>query len=182
MSVSLRPAPQRLGPRSRGGGWGAAAAASSCSWVEAAAVEVFLQATSRRPQNVSVSSPADGDHTIPWWWDPLAQQARAFRLAGFIAVLLPHVLKTSAGAHHGADGYGPFDDYDYRTIAEGPAASVGRVWCAEGSALEATLSALANDRTADTEVQSRSSIPEARAFPRSGGRPRSRPPGRRAPR
>jgi alpha-amylase len=48
----------------------------------------------------------------PWWYDHVASQARAFRLAGFTAVLLPPVLKTNAGAFPGADGYGVFDDYD----------------------------------------------------------------------
>ncbi len=57
-------------------------------------------------------APVDGDHRVPWWWDHLADQARAMRLAGFSAVLLPPVLKTSAGSFPGADGYGPFDDYD----------------------------------------------------------------------
>jgi alpha-amylase len=61
---------------------------------------------------VSVPSPADGDKSVPWWWDHLAAQANAFRLAGFTAVLLPPVLKTASGAQPGADGYGPFDDYD----------------------------------------------------------------------
>jgi alpha-amylase len=42
----------------------------------------------------------------------LASQANALRQAGFTAVLLPPVLKTNAGAFPGADGYGPFDDYD----------------------------------------------------------------------
>src|SRR5207302_628438 len=53
-----------------------------------------------------------GDATTPWWWDHLAAQASSLRLSGFTAVLLPPVLKTSAGAFQGADGYGPFDDYD----------------------------------------------------------------------
>mgnify|MGYP001156657193 CR=1 FL=1 len=73
---------------------------------------VLLQAAYRRAKGVSVPSPADGDQRVAWWWDWLAAQAHALRLAGFTAVLLPPVLKTSAGAATGADGYGPFDDYD----------------------------------------------------------------------
>jgi hypothetical protein len=49
---------------------------------------------------------------MPWWWDHLAAQARALSLAGFTAVWLPPVLKTASGSGLGADGYGPFDDYD----------------------------------------------------------------------
>src|SRR5437899_3016920 len=73
---------------------------------------VLLQAAYRRRKGDSVPSPADGNAAIPWWWDHLADQANALRLSGFTAVLLPPVVKTSAGAHPGADGYGPFDDYD----------------------------------------------------------------------
>jgi len=73
---------------------------------------VLLQAAYRRGPNVSVPSPADGDSSVPWWWDHLASQAKALRLSGFTAVLLPPVLKGSAGASPGADGYGTFDDYD----------------------------------------------------------------------
>ncbi len=76
---------------------------------------VLLQAAYRQSVGVSVPSPADGDPAIPWWWDRLARQARALRLSGFSAVLLPPVLKTSAGASPGADGYGTFDDYDLGT-------------------------------------------------------------------
>jgi hypothetical protein len=36
----------------------------------------------------------------------------ALSLAGFTAIRLPPVLKTASGANQGADGYGPFDDYD----------------------------------------------------------------------
>ncbi len=73
---------------------------------------VLLQAAYRTAKGVSVPSPADGDKRVPWWWDWLAGQASSLRQAGFSAVLLPPVLKTSAGASRGADGYGPFDDYD----------------------------------------------------------------------
>ncbi|HZS23303.1 MAG TPA: hypothetical protein VFA63_20220 [Pseudonocardiaceae bacterium] len=73
---------------------------------------VLLQAAYRRRSGVSVPAPTDGKPDVPWWWDHLADQAQRLRLAGFSAVLLPPVLKTSAGASPGADGYGPFDDYD----------------------------------------------------------------------
>ena len=72
---------------------------------------VLLQAGYRRASG-SVPSPADGDASVPWWWDHLAGQAHALRLAGFTAVLLPPALKTASGANSGADGYGVYDDYD----------------------------------------------------------------------
>jgi alpha-amylase len=75
-------------------------------------VGVIMQAAYRRAPNLSVPAPTDGDHRAPWWWDHVASQAHALRLAGFSAVLLPPVLKTNAGAFPTADGYGPFDDYD----------------------------------------------------------------------
>lgn len=73
---------------------------------------VILQAVFKFPNGHSVPSPFDGNRRIPWWWDHLASQANAFRSVGFTAILLPPVLKTNAGAFPGADGYGPFDDYD----------------------------------------------------------------------
>jgi alpha-amylase len=73
---------------------------------------VLLQAAYRQSPGVTVPSPADGDRSVPWWWDRLAAQANAFRLCGFSAILLPPVLKSSAGASPGADGYGTYDDYD----------------------------------------------------------------------
>jgi alpha-amylase len=73
---------------------------------------VLLQGFYKLRPNRAVPSPADGDPNTPWWWDHLAAQANDFRTAGFTAIWLPPVLKTSAGAHSGADGYGPFDDYD----------------------------------------------------------------------
>ena len=73
---------------------------------------VLLQGFFKLPPNRAVPSPADGDRTIPWWWDHLAAQANALRRAGFTAVWIPPTLKTSAGVSSGADGYGPFDDYD----------------------------------------------------------------------
>ena len=73
---------------------------------------VLLQGFFKLPPNRAVPSPADGDRTIPWWWDHLAAQANALRQAGFTAVWIPPLLKTSAGVSSGADGYGPFDDYD----------------------------------------------------------------------
>jgi hypothetical protein len=73
---------------------------------------VLLQAFFKMRPNQAVPSPADGDALVPWWWDHLASQANALRASGFTAVWLPPVLKSSAGAGPGADGYGPFDDYD----------------------------------------------------------------------
>jgi len=74
---------------------------------------VLLQAAYRQAANVSVPAPVDKQTPdAPWWYDHIAAQANALGLAGFSAVLLPPVLKTSAGAAPGADGYGPFDDYD----------------------------------------------------------------------
>ena len=73
---------------------------------------VILQATFKFPGGHTVPSPFDGNRRTLWWWDHLASQGNALRQAGFTAVWLPPVLKTNAGAFPGADGYGPFDDYD----------------------------------------------------------------------
>ena len=73
---------------------------------------VLLQGFFKLPPNNALPSPVDGNQEVPWWWDHLAAQARALSLAGFTAVWLPPVLKTASGASQGADGYGPFDDYD----------------------------------------------------------------------
>jgi galactose oxidase len=73
---------------------------------------VLLQGFYKALPNDAVPSPADGKPGVPWWWDHLAAQARALSLAGFAAVWLPPVLKSASGAKPGADGYGPFDDYD----------------------------------------------------------------------
>jgi alpha-amylase len=73
---------------------------------------VLLQGFYKLGPKRAVPSPADGDSKTPWWWDHLAAQANDFRTAGFTAIWLPPVLKTSAGVHPDADGYGPFDDYD----------------------------------------------------------------------
>jgi hypothetical protein len=73
---------------------------------------VLLQGFYKTRPNAAVPSPADGDVSVPWWWDHLAAQANDFRQAGFTAVWLPPVLKTASGESPGADGYGPFDDYD----------------------------------------------------------------------
>ena len=62
---------------------------------------------------VSVPSPADAATPhAPWWYDHLAQQASALAQAGFTALLLPPVCKTSSGDASTADGYGVYDDYD----------------------------------------------------------------------
>jgi len=73
---------------------------------------VLLQGFFKMPPNQALPSPADGDATIDWWWDHLARQANELRQAGFTAIWLPPVLKTSDGDKPGSDGYGPFDDYD----------------------------------------------------------------------
>src|SRR5450432_576377 len=73
---------------------------------------VLLQAFYKMRPNLAVPSPVDGDDSVPWWWDHLASQTQAFRQVGFTALWLPPVLKSSAGARPGSDGYGPFDDYD----------------------------------------------------------------------
>ena len=73
---------------------------------------VMLQAVFKQPSGHTVPSPYDGNRRVPWWWDHLASQANALRQAGFTAVWLPPAVKTNAGAFPGADGYGPFDDYD----------------------------------------------------------------------
>ena len=73
---------------------------------------VLLQGFYKLPPNKAVPSPADGKPGVPWWWDHLAAQAKSLSLAGFTAVWLPPVLKSASGANPGADGYGPFDDYD----------------------------------------------------------------------
>jgi alpha-amylase len=73
---------------------------------------VLLQGFYKTKPGWAVPSPADGDAAIPWWWDHLASQANALRQVGFTAIWLPPTLKSSAGVSKGADGYGPFDDYD----------------------------------------------------------------------
>ena len=73
---------------------------------------VLLQGFYKLPPNNAVPSPADGKPGVAWWWDHLASQAQSLSQAGFTAVWLPPALKTSSGASAGADGYGPFDDYD----------------------------------------------------------------------
>ena len=73
---------------------------------------VLLQGFYKHLPNDAVPSPADGDPSVDWWWDHLARQANALRLAGFTAIWLPPVLKAYLGASSGADGYEPFDDYD----------------------------------------------------------------------
>jgi alpha-amylase len=73
---------------------------------------VLLQGFYKLPPGHAVPSPADGNTVTPWWWDHLAVQATELRKSGFTAIWLPPTLKSSAGASKGADGYGPFDDYD----------------------------------------------------------------------
>ncbi len=73
---------------------------------------VLLQGFFKRHPNLAVPAPVDGNPAVPWWWDHLAAQANALGLAGFTAIWLPPMLKSSDGAKPGSDGYGPFDDYD----------------------------------------------------------------------
>ncbi len=73
---------------------------------------VLLQGFYKKQPGVAVPSPADGDGSIPFWWDRLANEANDLRKAGFTAIWLPPVMKTASGASPQADGYGPFDDYD----------------------------------------------------------------------
>jgi galactose oxidase len=73
---------------------------------------VLLQGFFKLPPNNAVPSPADGDPSVPWWWDHLASQANELRQAGFTGVWLPPALKAASGADNRADGYAPFDDYD----------------------------------------------------------------------
>jgi galactose oxidase len=73
---------------------------------------VLLQGFFKILPNNAVPCPADGDASIPWWWDHLASQANALRQVGFTAIWLPPVLKAAEGVGVEADGYGTFDDYD----------------------------------------------------------------------
>jgi alpha-amylase len=73
---------------------------------------VLLQGFYKHLPNDAVPSPADGDSSLAWWWDHLADQANDLRLSGFTAIWIPPVLKAYLGAGKGADGYEPFDDYD----------------------------------------------------------------------
>ncbi len=74
---------------------------------------VLLQGFYKKRPNNAVPSPADGDASVPFWWDELASQASEFRDAGFTAIWLPPALKTGTpNGGPGADGYGVFDDYD----------------------------------------------------------------------
>lgn len=73
---------------------------------------VLLQGFFKRLPNRAVPAPVDGNSAVDWWWDHIALQANALRNSGFTAIWLPPALKSSAGTSSGADGYGPFDDYD----------------------------------------------------------------------
>jgi multidrug efflux pump subunit AcrB len=66
---------------------------------------VILQGFYKVRPNHAVPAPADGDDSVPWWWDHLATQAAAFREAGFSAIWLPPPPKSSAGASQGADDF-----------------------------------------------------------------------------
>jgi hypothetical protein len=49
---------------------------------------VLLQGFFKKSPNNAVPCPADGDASIPWWWDHLASQANALCQAGFTAIWL----------------------------------------------------------------------------------------------
>lgn len=73
---------------------------------------IMMWANYRRRYNVSVPAPADGDDTVPWWYDKIASLAHEWAAWGITDVLFPQPLKTNAGHFPGADGYGVYDDYD----------------------------------------------------------------------
>jgi alpha-amylase len=58
----------------------------------------------------NVPSVAAGNTGADWWWDHLARQANAIKLAGISAVWIPPELKCNSGGF--SNGYDPFDDYD----------------------------------------------------------------------
>jgi alpha-amylase len=72
-------------------------------------VGVMLQAFYRNG-TAGVPSPADGDQSLPAWWDHLAVQARQLQQVGFTALWLPPALKGAAGGL--SVGYDVYDDYD----------------------------------------------------------------------
>jgi alpha-amylase len=110
---------------------------------------VLLQGFYKLPPNNAVPSPADGKAGIPWWWDHLAAQARALSIAGFTAVWLPPVLKSASGAGPGADGYGPYDDYDI------------------GSKLQKSV--IANNKAIETRFGKREDLQRCAAILRANG-------------
>lgn len=61
---------------------------------------------------IAVPSPADGNASVPWWYDRIAMLAGPLAAAGVTDVLLPSPLMTQSGAYPTGDGYGPYDDYD----------------------------------------------------------------------
>lgn len=76
---------------------------------------IILHAAYRKQANPTISVPAPVDAATPkadWWYDVIAKQCKILAGLGVTAILLPPVLKTSAGSYPGADGYGPYDDYD----------------------------------------------------------------------
>jgi alpha-amylase len=81
------------------------------STLEEDQVGVLLQGFFFGPGRVQgVPSPLDGDQSIAFWWDHLAQQAKDLGAAGFTAIWLPPPLKGASGSS--SNGYDPFDDYD----------------------------------------------------------------------
>ena len=73
---------------------------------------LMMWANYRRGPSLSVPAPSDGDATVPWWYDKIASMASSLAHHGITDILFPQPVKTNAGAFPGADGYGPYDDYD----------------------------------------------------------------------
>lgn len=74
-----------------------------------------MWASYRRGPSISVPAPYDDKSSPYWWYDRVANWAHEWAQCGITDVLFPPPLKTNAGAFRGADGYGPFDDYDIGT-------------------------------------------------------------------
>ena len=74
---------------------------------------VMIWANYRRGAAIAVPAPFDdGGPHVPWWYDRISEMAHDWASHGVTDVLFPNPLKTNAGAFKGADGYGPYDDYD----------------------------------------------------------------------
>ena len=74
---------------------------------------VMIWANYRRGAAIAVPAPFDdGGPHVPWWYDRISEMAHDWASHGVTDVLFPNPLKNNAGAFKGADGYGPYDDYD----------------------------------------------------------------------
>lgn len=73
---------------------------------------IMMWANMRRGPSLAVPAPFDDNSSPYWWYDRIANWAHEWAQFGVTDVLFPSPLKTNAGAYRGADGYGPFDDYD----------------------------------------------------------------------